>query len=86
MKGERELAGLRCSEVLAQLSAYLDGELDAATRSKIEAHVDACDQCERFGGAFAATIQALRQRLGAAPAAPTEVSARLRDALRRSRE
>lgn len=86
MKAEREVAGLRCSEVLTQLSAYLDGELDTATRGNIEAHVGACDQCERFGGAFAATIRALRRRLGAAPAVPTDVSARLRDALRRARE
>jgi anti-sigma factor RsiW len=67
MRGERTVAGLRCGEVLADLSAYLDGELDADTRAAIEAHVSGCTQCARFGGQFAAVVTALRTRLAAPP-------------------
>lgn len=63
MKNEREVAGLRCREVLARLSDYLDGALVAEERARLEAHVAACDHCARFGGVFAATMASLRRRL-----------------------
>ena len=63
MKGERVVAGLACSEVLARLSSYLDGELSADERARLEAHVAGCDGCTRFGGRFGATIAALRASL-----------------------
>jgi hypothetical protein len=50
MAHDREVAGLRCTQVLAHLSDYLDGELDPQTRAQVEAHVQGCDWCERFGG------------------------------------
>ena len=65
MKGERVIAGLACSEVLALLSDYVDGELAAEDRGRVEAHVRACDNCERFGGAFAAVVRGLRRGLEA---------------------
>lgn len=65
---EREVAGMRCGEVMLQLSEFLDGELAPEARSRVEAHLRGCDVCERFGGAFTAAIQALRR--GGAPAEP----------------
>jgi anti-sigma factor (TIGR02949 family) len=76
LSGEREVAGLRCGEVLAQLSAYLDGELSDDARAHLEAHVRGCDACTRMGGEVAAVIRALRQRLGADPL-PAGVQQRL---------
>lgn len=67
MAHDREVAGIRCTEVLAVLSDYLDGELDAATRARVEAHVGGCDWCEHFGGQFAATVGALKRRLDQPP-------------------
>lgn len=60
MKGERRVGGLLCSEVLADLSEYVDGQLDAARRGAIEAHVAGCDVCARFGGTFGKVVERLR--------------------------
>lgn len=58
---EREVAGLRCGDVLAELSDFLDGELTAPRQAQVEAHLRGCDVCERFGGVFSAAIRALQQ-------------------------
>lgn len=62
MQHEREVAGLRCGQVLARLSDYVDGSLTAEEREALEAHVRGCDNCERFGGSFAKVLGALRAR------------------------
>lgn len=62
---EKTVAGLRCRDVLAQLSGYVDGELAAAERARIDAHLRGCSVCERFGGRFSATVHTLREALGA---------------------
>jgi RNA polymerase sigma-70 factor (ECF subfamily) len=36
---------LRCWRARRHVSAYLDGELDAATRSAVEKHLEACPTC-----------------------------------------
>ncbi|MFO0714004.1 MAG: zf-HC2 domain-containing protein [Sandaracinus sp.] len=74
LKGEREVAGLRCGQVLAGLTEYLAGGLDTATRERVEQHVRGCTHCERFGGEFGHAIRAIR---GSAVAPPIEVLARL---------
>lgn len=79
MKNEREVAGVRCGEVLARLSDYLDATLPSADRARVEAHVAACDHCARFGGVFAATVASLRHRL----ARPTPLTAEQRARLSR---
>ena len=61
MTVEREAGGMRCGEVLAELSDYLDGELEGERRAQVEAHLHGCDVCERFGSSFSAILQALRQ-------------------------
>lgn len=80
MKAERVLAGLSCSQVLASLTDYLDGELAPDARAALEAHVRACEHCARFGGVFAAVVRGLRERLGSAALDPG-VGARLRTKL-----
>jgi anti-sigma factor RsiW len=57
---EREVAGMRCGEVLAELSDFLDGELGRERRAQVEAHLHDCDVCARFGSSFSAAIRTLR--------------------------
>lgn len=78
---DREVAGIRCREVLERLSAYLDGELSAREAARIEAHLQGCDRCARFGGAFGEVVAELRRRLGPAEPLAEGVVARLRDRL-----
>lgn len=60
---DREVAGLRCTEVLAHLSDYLDGDASPDLAARIEAHLRGCDACERFGGRFSAAIGGMRRAL-----------------------
>jgi len=57
---ERNVAGMHCGEVLADLSDYLDGALSLEKRNQVLAHLQGCDVCERFGGAFTTAIHSLR--------------------------
>jgi len=82
---EQEVAGMRCGEVLAELSDYLDGELLPARRVQLEAHLLGCEACERFGSAFTAVIQALRKRGGEPDGDEPQVFERLRVRLRNKR-
>lgn len=77
MRGERDVAGLRCGEVLECLDRYLEGGLEPELRGRLEAHVRGCDHCARFGGVYAATVAALRVRLGPTPEVPGDVAERL---------
>ena len=78
MASEKTVAGLRCRDVLVQLSSYVDGELGQAERAQIERHLVGCSVCERFGGRFAGTVHALRGALGAEPAVDAALVERLR--------
>ena len=84
MAHDRVVAGIRCSEVLAELSDYVDGDLSKGRNVQVEAHLADCDWCERFGGEFAGTVKALRGALAEAPRPPEEVRERLRKRLRRA--
>ena len=81
IQGERVVAGLSCSEVLAVLSDYLDGDLTAERRDQVEAHLRGCEACARFGGEFRETVQALKVHLGPAVGLPAATLDRLRRAL-----
>lgn len=75
---EREEAGMRCGDVLAVLSEYVDGTLDAAVRARVDGHLRACSVCERFGGRFSRVVSALRGGRGLEPTIFQSVLAHLR--------
>ncbi|MEQ1690172.1 MAG: zf-HC2 domain-containing protein [Gemmatimonas sp.] len=77
------VAGVRCRDVLADLSEFLDGNLSDDRVTTIRAHLTDCDRCARFGGDVAATLASLRSNLRVPPALAQEQSARLRASLRR---
>ena len=78
MAHDREVAGIRCTQVLEVLSDYVDDDLSAEERARVEAHLRGCDWCASFGGAFAEVVTAIQASLGdEAPPSP-EVRARLR--------
>jgi anti-sigma factor RsiW len=81
MTEQRTVAGLRCGEVLAELSSFVDGELEPERVAQIELHLRGCDWCERFGGEFTDLVQQLRQQLGAASELDRNVENRLHDRL-----
>jgi len=81
IENEKVIAGLSCSDVLARLSDYLDGDLPAEERARVEEHLRGCEGCARFGGEFAATVRGLRAHLGAATSVPGEVKERIRRAI-----
>ncbi len=54
------LAGISCSEVLACLSDYIDGELDEARTASLEAHLAQCSHCAQFGEQFVGALARLR--------------------------
>lgn len=82
LPGEREVAGLRCSEVLGELSAYLDGELPPERAALVEAHVADCQVCASFGAGFGALVEAVRARMTTPEPLPQDVASRLHAALR----
>jgi anti-sigma factor RsiW len=57
---ERQIGGLWCHEVLEQLDRYVDGTLDTAALEAVQEHTAECDNCARFGGAYAALVHRLR--------------------------
>ena len=56
----REVGGVRCDAVLADLSDYIDGQLPADKVAAIEAHLRGCPECERFGKGFGHMVIALQ--------------------------
>lgn len=78
---ERIVAGLSCSDVMEDLSAFLDGELPADRREAIGGHVSACSLCATFGEEFATMVAAAREQMGAPDPVPVDVETRLATAL-----
>lgn len=76
--------GLWCHQVLEALDGYVDGWLSDERRGAVDVHLASCGRCERFGGAYAATVTSIRRRLGQAPEPIDEgVDARLAQRLAR---
>jgi anti-sigma factor RsiW len=82
MEGERMLAGLRCGEVLAELSESLDGNLNLARGRQLQEHVRACDRCAKLSGELSAAVHAIRAGLRE-PELDAETASRLRLRLKR---
>jgi anti-sigma factor RsiW len=71
----------QCAAIMADISAFLDGELDQTMCAAIEEHCARCARC-------APVVEGLRQTIGlcrdaGAAALPEGVRARARDAVRR---
>ena len=66
-----------CRTVLAEIEAYLDGELDAVGCAAIERHCDECPSCASVVRGLQTTIGLCRDA-GLAPL-PTSVRARARE-------
>jgi anti-sigma factor RsiW len=81
IRDEKVVGGLSCSDVLARLSDYMDGELPAAERARVEEHLRGCDGCARFGGELSATVRALRAHLARPAEVPRDIADRLRRTL-----
>ncbi len=74
---QRAITGLRCDAVLAQLSDYLDGELQAEDVARIEEHLLSCPNCERFGHNFGSMVVSLRRTPRAPRIVDSEMVGRL---------
>lgn len=57
----------RCEEARSAMSEYLDGEIDAAARRKLERHVRFCDRCHTVLGNLRQTVSRLRGLQAAEP-------------------
>ncbi len=57
-----------CKKDPAQLSAYLDGELEAPERKKLEAHLRSCSDCQKTLALLKTMQEALGEDLPTAPA------------------
>jgi anti-sigma factor RsiW len=74
------IIGLQPPAPESAAARYIDGDLSAEERGRVEDHLRACEGCARFGGEFAATVRGLRAHLGA----PASVSGELKERLRRA--
>jgi anti-sigma factor RsiW len=70
-----------CRRVLASVSAYLDGDLDATSCESIEAHCRGCAGCARLIAGLRETVGLCRQA-GSTPV-PDAVRQRARASVRR---
>jgi anti-sigma factor (TIGR02949 family) len=70
-----------CSEVLANISSYLDGELNTTACDAIERHCLACPNCAALVEGLRETVGLCRQA-GAVPL-PEDVRQRARESVRR---
>ncbi|MDP2273845.1 MAG: zf-HC2 domain-containing protein [Archangium sp.] len=69
-----------CKDSVEHLLEYLDGELNADLRAKLEAHLSGCSPCEDFWKSYSATPGLCRKALIAEM--PREVATKLTDFLR----
>ena len=74
------VAGDACRRLLAHISAYLDGELDAVECAAIEQHRAGCAHCRGVIDGLRRTI-ALCRETGSAPL-PAAVRERARESIR----
>lgn len=79
---DREIAGLRCRDLLERLTDYVDGEIEDVEMEQIAAHLRGCAECDKFGGEFSALVHALQTRT-ATPRVTPRVRARLEERMDR---
>ena len=66
----------RCKEMFAELSNYLDDELDDSLCEELEKHMDGCEPCKAFLSSLEKSIQQCRTAPNESP--DPRVAARLR--------
>jgi len=76
-----ESAGATCSDILAGISAYLDGDLGATACDAIEQHCQGCAQCATLVSGLRETIGLCRQ--AASTPMPEDVRQRARASVQR---
>ena len=69
----------RCKEMFAELSSYLDDELDDSLCEELEKHMDGCEPCKAFLASLEKSIEQCRTAPNESPDA--RVAARLRQEL-----
>lgn len=79
---DRVVAGLTCRQVLADLSAFLDGETDESRVGAMREHLAGCRECDRFGAEMASVLRLLRERFRTPPPVDRGTAVRLRARLR----
>jgi anti-sigma factor RsiW len=70
-----------CRDLFAQLSEYLDNELDEVTCEAIEQHIQHCPPCQVCLSTLQRTVALCRQM--AQPVVPQELAQRLRTMIAR---
>jgi RNA polymerase sigma-70 factor (ECF subfamily) len=69
----------RCKALFAELSNYIDEQLDASLCEELEKHLDGCEPCKAFLSSLESTIEQCRK---APPDSPnSEIAAKLRQQL-----
>jgi anti-sigma factor RsiW len=72
---------LNCKGVVREISNYIDGDLDAATKQEIQRHLDQCEDCKLVVDQTKMTVDIF---CDSKPLElPKEVHARLHEALQR---
>lgn len=72
---------MNCQDVIQELSNFIDGELDAASKQELESHLKECTECKLV---VDQTKKTVRLFCDSEPIElPGEVRNRLHDALRR---
>lgn len=66
----------RCKEIFAELSSYLDDELDDSLCEELEKHMDGCEPCKAFLASLEESIQQCRMTTNESP--DPRVAAKLR--------
>ena len=82
---ERVVGELSCRQVLGLVGDYVDGELDAEDKRRVDEHLRGCTVCERFGGRYARVVYAARERLGATHDIDAQTEQRVLEKLRAAR-
>lgn len=76
----QEIGPARCKAMFAELSDYLDEQLDDSLCEELERHMTGCEPCQAFVATLEATIDQCRRL---APDCPPRDSAKLRQELMR---
>jgi anti-sigma factor RsiW len=72
---------LNCKGVIREISNYIDGDLDAATKQELERHLGHCEDCAMVVNQTKMTVEVFCD--SQAVELPTDVRSRLHEALRR---